>query len=117
MGQIEELHQVESLLLKAELTDVKEVNGHRKAREKGKCKILKDIPVISTEGVEKLLREAEEATKAKMKWKGKQSAKGGKKRAESSEEKSETSIDNDIEDLDTLRPELFDCIEVAKNWS
>lgn len=116
LGHIGERYQAESVLLKEELKDVKEVNGRRKAREKGKRMILKDTPVISTEGVEKLLREAEEATKAKMKRKGKQRAKRGKKKAESSEEESETSTDDDIEDLDALRPELFDCIEVAQNW-
>ena len=104
------------MLLKEELKDVKEVNGCRKAREKDKRMILKNTPVISTEGVEKLLREAEEATKAKTKWKGKQRAKRGKKKVEESAEESETSTDDDIEDLDALRPELFDCIEVAKNW-
>jgi U3 small nucleolar ribonucleoprotein component len=78
--------------------------------------ILKDTPVISTEGVEKLLREAEEATKTKTKRKGKQRFKRGKKKAELNEEESETSTDDDIEDLDASRPELFDCIEVAKHW-
>jgi hypothetical protein len=116
LGHIRERYQAESLILKEELKDVKEVNGRRKAREKGKRMILKDTPVISTEGVEKLLREAEEATKAKAKRKGKRRAKRGKKKAESSEESSETSTDDDIEDLDALRPELFDCIEVARNW-
>ena len=115
LGGIGEYYQAESFPLKEDLKAAQEVNGRRKAREKGKHKVLKDTPLISTEGVQKLLRESEKVTKAKKKKKGKQVGKRGKKRVESSEEESETSTDDDIEDLDALKRDLFDCIEVAEN--
>ena len=40
-----------------------------------------------------------------------------KKQVKSSEEVTETSTDDAIEDLDALERGLFDCIEVAENWS
>ena len=115
LGGIGEYYQAESFLLKEQLKEVREVNGRREAREKVKRKALKNTPFISTEGIAKLLREAEKSTKAKKKKKGKQGGKRGKKQMESIEEESETSTDDDIEDLDALTRELFDCIEVAEN--
>jgi hypothetical protein len=65
--------------------------------------------------VQKLLRDAEKATKTKKKNKGKQVGKRGKKRVESSEEESETSTDDDIVDLNALKRDLFDCIIIVVN--
>jgi len=60
-----EEYQVEAIMLRKELHEVKEINGRRKEREGGKRWFLKDKPVLSTEEVEKALREMEIATDKK----------------------------------------------------
>jgi len=61
-------------MLKAELHEVKEINGRRKKRECGKRKILKDTPVISSEELVKALKKAEISTSGREK--GNQENKG-----------------------------------------
>ena len=49
-------------MLKAELKDVKEINGRRKERQGVKCRVLKNTTIASTDAVEKALRAAEKVT-------------------------------------------------------
>jgi hypothetical protein len=69
---------------------------------------LKAIPIISTEAIEKALTETEQATKVKQK-KGRKS----KRKAISSEEEEENNSDDNSNDLESLQPEVFDCIEIV----
>lgn len=105
--------QAENVMLKVELQEVKEVNGHRKEREGGKHAILKNIPLASTEEVEKALRKAEAATnKKKISKKGK--GKRTKKQVVLSEDEIDSSTDDSSDVEEPLSPVLFDCIEVAE---
>ena len=62
-----EEYQVEAIMLKEELKDIKEINRRHKERECGKRHILKNTPYASTERIEQALREHEKAMKAKKK--------------------------------------------------
>jgi hypothetical protein len=83
-------YQAETLMLKEELHDVKEIIRCRKEREGGKRKILKDTLVASTQEVVKALKKAEKATNSRKKAVKKTKGKGSKKRVESSEEETES---------------------------
>ena len=78
---------------------------------------LKGKPVLSTEEVEKALREAEKVTDAKKTTKknnGKRTCSTIKKRIVSSEKEIDSSTDDssDLEKL--LEAEVFDCIQIAQ---
>ena len=103
-----EEYYAEAAMLKKELHEVKEINGHRKERETQKRWFLKDKAVLSTEEVEKALREMENATKKK-----KVNKKGTAKPVVSPEEVTDSST----EDSSDIEEEIFDCIEVAKQKS
>ena len=51
--------------MEKELKEVNEVHSKRKERAAGKCFILKDISILSTEKVHAALKEAEKNTAAK----------------------------------------------------
>ena len=108
-----EEYQVEKVMLKAELQEVKEIIGCRKEREGGKRKILKDTPVASTEEVVKALQKAKEGTNGRKKAVKKTKQKGSKKQVESSEDEIESSTGDSSDILEPLGPHVFDCIEVA----
>jgi DDE superfamily endonuclease len=114
LNNLTEQYQAENVILKSELHEVKEINGLRKERQGGKRMILKGIPVASTEEVEKALRKAEEATKAKTKGKVKRT-KHIKKRVISSEDETDSSTDDGTDVSEPLVPEILDCIEVAES--
>ena len=104
-------YQAEAVMLRAELHDVKEINGCRKEREGGKRQVLKDTSVISTEEIEKALRECERATNVKKKvkkGKGKRKA----KQVVSSEDEIDSAIDSSSDTEGPATPKIFDCIEV-----
>src|SRR5438105_2590030 len=108
-----EEYQAETVMLKAELQEVKEIIGRRKEREGGKRKILKDTPVASTEEVVKALQKAEEGTNGRKKAVKKTKQKHSKKQVESSEDEIESSTGDSSDILEPLGPHVFDCIEVA----
>ena len=89
---------------------MKEINGWRKEREGGKCYILKDKPVASTEEIEKALRKYEEAVKAKKKGKGKHKV----KQLVSSEDEIDSDADDSSDSQGHGTPKIFDCIEVVE---
>jgi len=101
--------QAEVLILKEELKEVKEINGCRKEREGGKCHILKDKTVASTEEIEKALRKHEEVIKAKKKGKGKCKV----KQVVSSEDETDSNADDSSDSQGHRTPKIFDYIEVA----
>lgn len=102
--------QAETVMLREELKDVKEINGRRKERECGKRHILKDKPVASTEEIEKALRKHEEAIKAKKKGKGKRKV----KQPVSSKDETDSDADDSSDSQGHGTPKIFDCIEVAE---
>src|SRR5438552_1225303 len=108
-----EEYQAETVMLKAELQEVKEIIGHRKEREGGKHKILKDTPVASTEEVVKALQKAEEGTNGRKKAVKKTKQKRSKKQVESSEDEIESSTGDSSDILEPPGPHVFDCIEVT----
>ena len=101
---------MEAVMFREELKDVKEINGCRKEKEGGKCHILKDKPVASMEEIEKALRKHEEVIKAKKKGKGKYKV----KQPVSSENETNSDIDDssDSQGHETLK--IFDCIKVVE---
>jgi len=107
-----EEYQAEAVMLRAELQDVKEINGRRKEREGGKRQVLKDTPVISTEKIEKALRECERATHAKKKVK-KGKGKGKAKQVVSSEDEMDSAINSSSDTEGPAMRKIFDCIEVV----
>lgn len=109
LSGISERLQARVDILEVEVNEIKMVNAQRKERQCGKRLILKDTPVVSTEVVQKALAEAEKATKAKQKKKGRKC----KQQTISSDEEEESSSDNSPDDLELLGPEVLDCIEVV----
>jgi hypothetical protein len=110
LSGIAERYQAQIVILEEEMKAIKAVKAQRKAREGGKRIILKGNPVASTEAVEKALREAERATKAKKKTQ----RKGSKKQVIPSEDEMEDSANDDDDPLEPLELEMLDCIEVAE---
>ena len=112
-----EKYHTEAVMLKKELHEVKEINGRRKEKEGAKRIFLKGKPVLSTEEVEKALREAEKVTDAKKTTKnnnGKRTRSTTKKRVVSSEEEINSSTDDSSDLEEPLEAEVFDCIQVAQ---
>ena len=105
--------QAEAYMYKTELNDVKEINSRRKEREGGKRHILKDTPVASTERIEQVLKEREEATNKKKKGKGKCKQKRTKRQVVPSEDDTISNIDDSSDIQEHIDLEIFDCIEVA----
>ena len=107
-----EEYQVEAIMLKEELKDIKEINRRHKERECGKRHILKNTPYASTERIEQALREHEKAMKAKKKpKKGIGKRKG--KQVVSSEDETDIYSDDSSDTQGPTMPKVFDCIEVA----
>ena len=101
--------QAESLMLKTELKEVKEINRCRKVRKGGKYQILKDTPVVSMEEIEKTLRKCEIAMKKGKKGKGK----GKAKPVKSSDDNMDSYSDDSPDSHGPSASKIFDCIEVA----
>ena len=95
-------------ILEVEVNEIKMVNAKRKERQCGKRLILKNTPVVSTKTVQKALAEAEKATQAKQKKRGRKR----KQQKISSDRDEENSSDESPDDLESLQPEVLECIEV-----
>jgi hypothetical protein len=100
-------------ILRKELHEMRVVHSKRKERASGKRLILKGKTIISTEELQKALLEAEKATKSK---------KGAKKRKSKTRmlNSNDRSFDHEgaasdsvMECIDTIDPEILDCVEVA----
>jgi glycyl-tRNA synthetase beta subunit len=100
---------VDVTILQEEMKEVKEVHGKRQERQTGKCLILKDHPVVSTEAMAKALTDLEKATKAKKKV----AARNRRKRVVSSEEEETSSASDSPDSSDDSEVEMLECIEVS----
>ena len=104
--------QVDMMILKEDVKEIKAVHGKRKERQTGKRLSFKNCPLLSSEDIAKALEASEKATKAKKKV-ATRNHRNRRRKAESSDENSTSSSSDSLDSSSNSEVEMLDCIEVV----